>query len=135
MTKTKIEDPIKTDKKRKPGTFKPGEVHNPKGAPKKDQAFSKIARKLLGSKKINLSFEIEATDQHGILKVSKKKLKVKTSGPDFYHALISIMIMKGMKGDNKSITELINRTQGTPLQEIEQIHSGNLTVTHPLFDK
>jgi hypothetical protein len=116
---------IEQEKNRKPGTFKPGQSGNTNGRPKKDTAYTEIARELLASNKIKMDFEING---------KPKKINIKTK-QSFYHALITAQIMEGMKGDTKAVKDLIDRTQGKPALELDQKLSGHLHVTHPLFDK
>jgi hypothetical protein len=124
MEKQEAQNLEKQENNRKPGTFLPGQSGNPNGRPKKNTAYSEIARELLSANKIKMNFEING---------EPKKINIKTK-QSFYHALITAQIIAGLKGDTKAVKDLIDRVQGKPQIELDALHSGDLIVSHRLFD-
>ena len=89
-------------------SFKPGQSGNPNGRPSNVNTFSNTARELLAADEINITWSLNG---------KPKTLNVK-GNKDFYHGLVAALIMEGLKGNVQAIRELVDRTEGKPLQTI-----------------
>ena len=90
--------------------FKKGQSGNPKGRPKKGEAWADVANELLNSKEIDIT--IKTSDG----KVKRFNLEADKS---FRHAVIVGQISEAMKGNVQAARELADRTEGKPKQERE----------------
>jgi hypothetical protein len=90
----------------KRGLFLPGYTANPNGRPKKENTFSDIARALLSSKSIDITYTFP---KDGEIVTSKMQI---TSDNTFNHALAVALIKEGMGGNVQAIKELVDRTEG-----------------------
>lgn len=86
---------------------------NRKGTPGK--SVTKVLKELLAEKIADV--EIILTNEKGEKKI--KKLKLETKG-DFNSALAVILLQKALSGDLQALRELLDRTEGKPLQKVEQ---------------
>jgi hypothetical protein len=86
--------------------FLPGISGNPNGRPKKEKAFSEIARNLLASNKIDIEYTFPSG---GTMKTAKVHLE---STKTIYHGLVAALVKEGMEGNVQAIKELIDRTEG-----------------------
>jgi hypothetical protein len=106
--------PIKTDEKPikdEAGLFLPGNPGGP-GRPKKENTFSDIARTLLSSNEIKITYKYKKDGEvkDGCLDI--------TSDNTINHSLVAALIKEGMDGNVKAIQELIDRTEGKAAQSI-----------------
>ncbi|HQN46750.1 MAG TPA: DUF5681 domain-containing protein [Rugosibacter sp.] len=90
--------------------WKKGFAPNPKGRPKGHKYFSETARQLLVANELHVSWTVNG---------KTKNLDV-VSDQNMHHGLVAALIMEGMKGNVRAIQELIDRTEGKPVQAIEQ---------------
>lgn len=83
--------------------WKPGQSGNPKGRPKKGEAWADVANDLLDSKEINIKMKM--TDG------STKRLNIEAD-KSFRHAVIIGQIKQAMDGNVQAAKELADRTEG-----------------------
>jgi len=86
--------------------WKPGQSGNPNGRPPIEKTFSAVAREMLSAQEITISWAVNHGEKHRTLKAA----------PSFNHALAAVLIMEGLDGNVRAISELIDRTEGKPLQ-------------------
>jgi len=86
--------------------WKPGESGNPKGRPKKGNAWADIANELLGAKEIKFSLSING----------KRKRTIHLSTDiTMRHLIIASQIEAAVNGDVPAARELADRTEGKPV--------------------
>ena len=78
------------------------------GRKKKEHTFSDTAREMLASNHIEVTWTTEATGKKGS---GEKTITIETK-KSFYHHLVAVLIMEGMRGNMVAIRELINNTEG-----------------------
>ncbi len=83
--------------------WKKGQSGNPKGRPKKGNAWADIANELLNSNEINIKMKM--TDG------STKRLNIEAD-KSFRHAVIIGQIKQAMDGNVQAAKELADRTEG-----------------------
>lgn len=83
--------------------WKPGQSGNPKGRPKKGEAWADVANQLLDSNEIDIT-----------MKMSNGKIKNLNLEADksFRHAVIIGQIKQAMDGNVQAARELADRTEG-----------------------
>lgn len=88
---------------------RPGQVLNPHGRPKLESCFSDVSRALLKSNEIDVTYTIGK---------KTKKIYARTK-ENFNLVLACVLIVEGLHGNIKAITELIDRVEGRPLAKVE----------------
>ena len=83
--------------------WKPGQSGNPKGRPKKGEAWADVANDLLDSNEIDITMKTTSG------KVRKLNLETDKS---FRHAVIIGQIKQAMDGNVQAARELADRTEG-----------------------
>ena len=83
--------------------WKPGQSGNPKGRPKKGEAWADVANDLLASNEIDITMKTTSG------KVRKLNLETDKS---FRHAVIIGQIKQAMDGNVQAARELADRTEG-----------------------
>ena len=78
------------------------------GRKTKEHTFSDTAREMLASNHIEVTWTTEATGKKGS---GEKTITIETK-KSFYHHLVAVLIMEGMRGNMVAIRELINNTEG-----------------------
>ena len=105
---------------------KPGETHNPYGRPKLEKTFSHIAREMLKSKVIDITYTFP---KDGVMRTSKMHME---SDKTMNHSLAAVLIKEGMAGNVKAIQEIIDRTEGKPNQKVD-ITTNNESLNKPCY--
>ena len=90
--------------------IKPGEVRNPKGRPKKGDAWADIYNNILDSDEINLI--IKRGDE-------KEEIKIETEQRSMRYALGIALLQAGLDGNVNAIKELSDRTIGKAPQTVK----------------
>ena len=102
----------------KPYLFQPGKSGNPKGRPKKiETPYADIVRQMLAARGVVL--ELSYLNKAG--KMSKKRIDLKIDSPKktVAHAIAVTQLQKALKGDLHAAEALINRSEGKPLERIQ----------------
>jgi hypothetical protein len=98
--------------------FRPGQSGNPKGRPKKEKCFSDIARQMLASKKMDITYTFP---KDGKLVTSRVSID---SDKTIYHGLCAALVREGMGGNVQAIKELVDRTDGKAREFIDHTTNG-----------
>jgi hypothetical protein len=83
--------------------WKPGQSGNPKGRPKKGEAWADVANELLDSNEINITMKLANGEVKHLNLEADKSLR---------HAVIIGQIKEAMKGNVQAAKELADRTEG-----------------------
>ena len=111
----------------RPWLFQPGTSGNPAGRPKKADTFSDIARTLLASKELDITYTYP---KDGVMVTRKMQI---TSNNTFNHSMAAALIKEGMDGNVTAVRELIDRTEG---KVTDNIRVGSLDKSKtPLSDE
>lgn len=104
------------------GRFLPGVVGNPLGRPKQSDCFREIAREMLASNQIDISYTFPKDGKNVTRSMHMQ------SDKSILHSIAVGLIKKAMDGDVYATTTLLDRTYGRPKYEIESNNQGNLTL-------
>ena len=96
----------------KPHQWKKGQSGNPAGGKPLVRQFSATAREMLSANEISVTWNVAG---------KVKSLNVK-SDQNFHHGIVAAMIMESLKGNIRAAEMLIDRTEGKPVQTIEQMN-------------
>lgn len=104
--------PVSKPKKNVPGVpFEKGyDPRRMKRGKHRTRSFGKVARDLLQSKEIEMRWKTKDTGREKVLRIRADK--------DFYHHLVGVLIVEGMRGNLAAIRELMDRTEGRPPQSV-----------------
>lgn len=90
-----------------------GRTNNPNGRPKKKDEYAEIIRKL-GKRRV-----VQKKDpKTGELKFISRK-----------EALAEVLWKKAIEGNDRSITEILDRMDGKPMQKVEADVAGDMTLS------
>lgn len=109
--------------------WKKGQSGNPLGRPKKHSCFTDIARHLLESKKIDIAYTFPTKEG----KLLTRHMHME-SDKTMYHGLIAALIKEGLDGNIGAIKELIDRTEGSPKQIVENSGEMKLTIRRTIVN-
>lgn len=103
--------------------LKKGETHNPNGRPKGSRNFSTIYKQLL-----RMSVSKEQAESDPVLQSFMNDPKIKNLT---IKAAICIKdIQKALKGEDRAIERIQNRTEGLPIQTVDNINSTPMVIKH-----
>jgi len=100
---------MNSKRKKKSENLKPwkkGQSGNPAGRPPIEKTFSTAAREMLQAQEITISWAVGYAQKQRTLKAA----------PSFNHVLAAVLIMEGLDGNVRAISELLDRTEGKPVQ-------------------
>jgi predicted secreted Zn-dependent protease len=106
---------------------KKGEVRNPHGRPPLELTFSDIAREILSSNSLDITYTFP-----GKKEPVTKHIELKTTRT-FYHGLVSALLNEGLSGNVMAARELVNRVQGMPKQEVDIQSKGKQISNAPVI--
>jgi hypothetical protein len=110
-----------------PQKFAKGVSGNPNGRPKKERCFSDIARQMLASKKMDITYTFP---KDGKLVTSRVSID---SDKTIYHGLCAALVREGMGGNVQAIKELVDRTEGKAREFIDHTSKGKEIAAPPVF--
>ena len=106
--------------------FVKGESGNPNGRPKGNRTLSGSLKELLKADKIKLEYTVNG---------HKKKMEMNMgSKSNFACGIAARLVMLGMEGSLPAIKEIFDRSEGKPLQAIEDV-TENTSVMPITVDK
>jgi hypothetical protein len=117
-------DEVKNNGRNDDGTFAPGNPYaikpgisgNPGGRPKKERTFKDTAKEILKSNILKIEYRVG--NETKIVDLQAEK--------DFYHGLVASMIAQALSGKVPALRELIDRTEGKPVETIKMQTEGSV---------
>jgi len=88
--------------------WKKDQSGNPAGRPPIEKTFSTAAREMLKAQEITISWAVGYAQKQRTLKAA----------PSFNHVLAAVLIMEGLDGNVRAISELLDRAEGRPAQTV-----------------
>lgn len=107
--------------------FKKGRSGNPAGRKPNHRYFSEIARQILSTKKIKISYSYPTKrgQEHKVVEVS--------SDQSIVHGIIAVLAQEALSGNVTAAKELIDRVEGKAPQSVDFTSDGDKIDSSPVI--